>query len=421
MPTASSRRGEAGGAGAHLHRGLGSAEGSLIPVPGAGGGTEFVKDANGQFVKSRLDEARLRKIAEATGGFYVHLQTGPAEMTQIVRDGLGKMTEKDIDAKMSRQPIERYQWPLAAGLVLLAASMLIGERRRGPAAARRVAGALLLALALTAAPAEAAPRVAERSVCRGPLRGRAEGLRAAGAGRNRTPRRSRSTGARRLTRTSDFDTALKAFSQALTSNDTEAAREGGIQSGQHALPERRAEAGGEAAPRRARALRAGAQVQPKDADAHAQQEVDRRTAGEAEAAASSSSSRTKSRTRKRISSRSRIKRISSRRATRRTSSSRAANKTKEDQQKQGGKSEQEKKDGQQSKDQQEQGRRETAAGRSKKGGAEGRAGTRIAGQGRREEGRAKSAGEEFDRRKARTENSSRSQCRSSRTKSRRAN
>ncbi|MCE9609593.1 MAG: VWA domain-containing protein [Chthoniobacter sp.] len=110
--------------------GIGSTDGSLIPVPGANGGTEFVKDENGQNVKSRLDEDRLRKIAESTGGFYVHLESGPAETLQIVREGLAQMKEQDIDAKVSRRPIERYQWPLAAGLVLLASSMLVGERRR---------------------------------------------------------------------------------------------------------------------------------------------------------------------------------------------------------------------------------------------------------------------------------------------------
>ena len=110
--------------------GMGSSDGSLIPLPGAGGGTQFLKDNDGQIVKSRLDEDRLRKIAEAAGGFYLRLQNSREQMGQLIRDGLGKMTEKDIDAKVSRQPIERYQWPLGAGILLLAASMLIGERRR---------------------------------------------------------------------------------------------------------------------------------------------------------------------------------------------------------------------------------------------------------------------------------------------------
>ena len=139
--------------------GIGSADGSLIPVPGENGGTEFVKDDSGQIVKSRLDEDRLRRIAEATGGFYVHLTTGPAETLQIVRDGLGTMKEKDIDAKMSRRPIERYQWPLAGGLLLLAASMLVGERKRGvrreTAPAKALAAALLMAGSLFTPAAQA--------------------------------------------------------------------------------------------------------------------------------------------------------------------------------------------------------------------------------------------------------------------------
>ena len=136
--------------------GLGSTEGSLIPVPGANGGTDFVKDENGQIVKSRLDEDRLRKIAETTGGFYVHLQNGPAEMKQIVRDGLAQMKEKEIDARLARRPIERYQWPLSAALVLLVTSSLLGERKRvtrraaKPAVVRAAAVVLLLLLPVAA-------------------------------------------------------------------------------------------------------------------------------------------------------------------------------------------------------------------------------------------------------------------------------
>lgn len=109
--------------------GVGTADGALIPVR-TRGRLEYVQDATGNPVRSRLDEGRLRAVAEATGGFYLHLDTGRAEMQRIARDGLGKMTEQDIDARLSRRPIERYQWPLAAGLAALMVSMLIGERRR---------------------------------------------------------------------------------------------------------------------------------------------------------------------------------------------------------------------------------------------------------------------------------------------------
>ena len=110
--------------------GVGTQEGSIIPVSTGDEGTSFVKDPDGQIVKSKLDENRLKQIADATDGFYTHLQNGPEDMKRIVQEGLGKMREHDIDARMSRRPIERYQWPLALGLALIAASMFISERRR---------------------------------------------------------------------------------------------------------------------------------------------------------------------------------------------------------------------------------------------------------------------------------------------------
>ena len=203
--------------------GLGSADGSLIPVPGANGGTDFVKDESGQIVKSRLDEDRLRKIAEATGGFYVHLESGPAETLQIVRDGLGQMKEQDIDAKMSRRPIERYQWPLAGGLVLLAASMLVGERKRG--ARREAAPAKALAAAVMMVALFAPPEVGAKNA----------GIEAyeredyKGAGDHFTKQLKRLPDSEALHfdigaaayKAGDFGKALDAFAKAITSPDAQ--------------------------------------------------------------------------------------------------------------------------------------------------------------------------------------------------------
>ncbi|HSH37166.1 MAG TPA: VWA domain-containing protein [Chthoniobacterales bacterium] len=110
--------------------GVGTPEGSLIPLTGAGGTAAFVKDSSGQVVKSKLDEKRLREIAQATGGIYLHLAGGPATMKQLYDEGLAKMQAGDIQDRVSRQPIERYQWPLGGALLALAASLLINERSR---------------------------------------------------------------------------------------------------------------------------------------------------------------------------------------------------------------------------------------------------------------------------------------------------
>ena len=110
--------------------GVGTPQGSLIPINSEDGGTAFVKDSAGQVVKSKLDEKRLREIAQATGGFYLHLDDGPRTMAQLYSQGLANMKAAEIDARMSRRPIERYEWPLGGAMLALTMSILIGERKR---------------------------------------------------------------------------------------------------------------------------------------------------------------------------------------------------------------------------------------------------------------------------------------------------
>jgi len=110
--------------------GVGTPQGSLIPITSDNGETAFVKDSSGQVVKSKLDEKPLQEIAQATGGFYLHLENGPRTMQQIYNEGLVKMQAAEIDVRLSRRPIERYEWPLGAAIIALAFSILIGERKR---------------------------------------------------------------------------------------------------------------------------------------------------------------------------------------------------------------------------------------------------------------------------------------------------
>lgn len=205
--------------------GVGSKEGSLIPAPGErGGGTAFVKDENGEYVKSRLDEGRLAEIAQASGGFYLPLGSGSAAVKSILENGLGKMQEHDIDARQARRPIERYQWPLAAGLALLAGSMMIGERRRavqrGKAARdlQRAGAAAALAVFLLA-PASAWSRnrgveLYEQKDYKGALDTFQKQL-----GRNPKSDALHFDAGTAAYQSGDYDHALEAFSRAATAGD----------------------------------------------------------------------------------------------------------------------------------------------------------------------------------------------------------
>jgi Ca-activated chloride channel homolog len=137
--------------------GVGTPEGSLIPVTGDDGQTSFVKDSSGEVVKSKLDDKRLREIAQATGGFYLHLENGPRTMQQIQNEGLAKMQAAEMDVRLSRRPIERYEWPLGAALIALALSILIPERKRAPQRDRAAARGRKAARDVAGAPAGAAP------------------------------------------------------------------------------------------------------------------------------------------------------------------------------------------------------------------------------------------------------------------------
>ena len=110
--------------------GVGTPQGSLIPISDENGGTSFVKDPSGQVVKSKLDEKRLREIAEATGGTYFHLESGPRTAHELFAEGLSKMKAAEMDVRLSRRPIERYEWPLGASVLALTLSILLGERKR---------------------------------------------------------------------------------------------------------------------------------------------------------------------------------------------------------------------------------------------------------------------------------------------------
>ena len=108
--------------------GIGSPEGSLISIRTEDGRQDFVRDSSGKTVNSKLDQLRLQEIASATGGFFTLI--GPEAAREVFQKGIEPMELSETGVFSARQPIERYQWPLAVAIVCLAVSLLPGDRRR---------------------------------------------------------------------------------------------------------------------------------------------------------------------------------------------------------------------------------------------------------------------------------------------------
>ena len=117
--------------------GVGTPQGDIIPLPAKDGQVDFVRDDRGQIVKSHLDAATLTAIAQATGGFYQPLGATGEGLVKVYEAGIKPLPQEQVASRLQRVAIERFQWPLALGLLLLAIEPLIGTRRLFRADERR--------------------------------------------------------------------------------------------------------------------------------------------------------------------------------------------------------------------------------------------------------------------------------------------
>jgi Ca-activated chloride channel family protein len=108
--------------------GIGTAAGDLIRVTDANGNSDYVRDEQGNVVKSHLNEALLQQIASATGGFYLPLR-GADTINTLYERGLEPLPKSEGNEKLVKRYHEQFQWPLAAAILLLLAEMFLPERK----------------------------------------------------------------------------------------------------------------------------------------------------------------------------------------------------------------------------------------------------------------------------------------------------
>ncbi len=109
--------------------GVGTPKGEMLQAPGEDGKLAFIKDEQGNAIKSRLNEDLLREIATVANGFYLPLN-GAKTANTLYEKGLAPLPKSEISSKFVKKYHERFQWPLDLAIVLLLIEMFLPERRR---------------------------------------------------------------------------------------------------------------------------------------------------------------------------------------------------------------------------------------------------------------------------------------------------
>ncbi len=103
--------------------GIGTPEGAPIQIGG-----EFLKDANGDIVVTKLDEETLDAIARTTGGLYVRASKQDLGLDEVVHE-INSLEKTKLDTLRFEEFNEQYPYPLVAALVLLLLEFILLDRR----------------------------------------------------------------------------------------------------------------------------------------------------------------------------------------------------------------------------------------------------------------------------------------------------
>jgi Ca-activated chloride channel family protein len=109
--------------------GVGTPGGELLQVRDASGALNYVKDEQGNVVKSKLNEQLLKQIASEASGAYFHLE-GAHTMDRLYQDWLAPLPTSEFSAKLVKHFKEQYYWPLAVAMLLLMIEIFLPDQRR---------------------------------------------------------------------------------------------------------------------------------------------------------------------------------------------------------------------------------------------------------------------------------------------------
>ena len=105
--------------------GIGSTQGATIPMPNG----EDLRDANGNIVKTHLNEEMCKKIADAGHGVYIHVDNSSVADALLERE-LGKLQKGEINNVVYSDYDEQFQAFALLVVLSLIIDVFILERKR---------------------------------------------------------------------------------------------------------------------------------------------------------------------------------------------------------------------------------------------------------------------------------------------------
>jgi Ca-activated chloride channel family protein len=115
--------------GINVHTiGMGSPNGSPIPIYRGNVNIGFRKDKDGNTIVTKLNEQMLKEIAAAGNGVYVRASNADVGLNNLL-SAIEKLDKKEYESKLYGDFEDRFQWFIAPALLLLLIEMLLTERK----------------------------------------------------------------------------------------------------------------------------------------------------------------------------------------------------------------------------------------------------------------------------------------------------
>ena len=113
--------------GIYVHTvGMGLPQGAPIPEKGQNG--QYMEDAQGNVVISKLDEATLREIAKAGEGLFVRASTTNVGLNTLL-DEIDRMDKTLLEEQVFSDYAEKYQYFLLMALLFVLVDFMVLERK----------------------------------------------------------------------------------------------------------------------------------------------------------------------------------------------------------------------------------------------------------------------------------------------------